>query len=184
MLNRKNDCHIVPNGKVQNAHLFGLVVLAAIASSWCWRHLKLCWRHGEEETTQVGGGKDFTVCLCKRSHEGERVTGQLSHNALATAHEYNGTWPNSEKQPWTPASCGPDTAGHAADTSRTRPDGPDGSDTPRRAGHGRKGWTRQGENQKKGKRRENQKEGERRENQKEERREETPEGAVSAILSV
>ena len=34
----------------------------------------------EEETTQAGGGKGFTVCPCKRPHEGERVTGQLSHS--------------------------------------------------------------------------------------------------------
>ena len=52
----------------------------------------------EEETTQVGGGKCFTVCLCKRSHEGERVTGQLSHNTLATAHACNGIWPASKKK--------------------------------------------------------------------------------------
>ena len=50
-----------------------------------------------EETTQVGGGKGLTVCLCKRPHEGERVTGQLSHNTLPTAHAHNGTWPTSKK---------------------------------------------------------------------------------------
>ena len=33
--------HIVPNGKVQNAQVFGPLVLAATASSWCWRRLKL-----------------------------------------------------------------------------------------------------------------------------------------------
>ena len=42
-------------------------------------------------------GRGLTVCLCKRAHEGERVTGQLSHNTLSTAHEYNGTWPTSKK---------------------------------------------------------------------------------------
>ena len=47
----------------------------------------------EEETTHADGGKGLTVCLCKRPHEAEHVTGQLSHNALATAHAYNGTWP-------------------------------------------------------------------------------------------
>ena len=46
----------------------------------------------KEETTQVGGGKGLTVCVCKRPHKGELVTGQLSHNTLVTAHAYNGTW--------------------------------------------------------------------------------------------
>ena len=53
----------------------------------------------DEETTQVGGGKGSADCLCKRSHEGERVTRQLSHNTLATALKYNGTWPVSKKKP-------------------------------------------------------------------------------------
>ena len=52
----------------------------------------------EEEATQVGGGKGLTVCLCKRPHDGERVTGQLSHNTLATAHAYNGTGTTSKKK--------------------------------------------------------------------------------------
>ena len=38
-----------------------------------------------------------TVSQCKRAHEGERVTGQLSHNTPSTAHEYNGTWLTSKK---------------------------------------------------------------------------------------
>ena len=54
-------------------------------------------RYVKEETTQVGGGKGSTVCLCKRPHDGERVTGQLSHNTLATAHAYNGTRPTTKK---------------------------------------------------------------------------------------
>ena len=53
----------------------------------------------DEETTQVGGGKGLPVCLCKRSHEGERVTGELSHNTLATTTEYNGTWLTIKKKP-------------------------------------------------------------------------------------
>ena len=36
----------------------------------------------DEETTQEGGGKGAPVCLCKRAHEGERGTGQLSHNTF------------------------------------------------------------------------------------------------------
>ena len=50
-----------------------------------------------EETTQVGDGKGLTVCLCKRPHEGERVTGQISRNTLATAHTHNGTWSTVKK---------------------------------------------------------------------------------------
>ena len=106
-MHRKNDCHTVPNGKVQNARLFGLFVLAArrifvelaslevVTAPWSVQPN----RHVEEETTQVGGGQGSTstVCLCKRPHDGERVAGQLSHNALATAHAYNGTWPTSKK---------------------------------------------------------------------------------------
>ena len=45
----------------------------------------------DEETTQVGGGKGSTFSLRKRSREDERVTGQLSRNAISTAHEYSGT---------------------------------------------------------------------------------------------
>ena len=69
--------HIVPNGEVQDA-------------PWSVQPN----RYVEEETTQVGG---LTVCLCKHPHQGERVTGQLSHNTLATAHAYKGTWPTSLK---------------------------------------------------------------------------------------
>ena len=85
--------------------MLGLLVLAVIASSWCWRRLKVSRRHGQSNQTctwkkrrqRVGGGNCFTFCLCKRPHEGERVTGQLSHNTFSTAHEYNGTWSTRKK---------------------------------------------------------------------------------------
>ena len=60
----------------------------------------------DEDTTQVGGGKGLTVCLCKRSHEGERVTGHLSLNTLSTAHEYNGTWPTRKNAVRVPSHAG------------------------------------------------------------------------------
>ena len=64
-------------------------------------------RYADEVTTLVGGGKGLTVCLCKRSHEGERFTKQLCHNTISTAHEYNGTQPTSK----TYAACLPYHAG-------------------------------------------------------------------------
>ena len=101
----RKDCHIVANGKVHDAHRFGFfclcsdrifVVLApfeAVTAPWSVQPN----RYVDVETTQVGGVKGSPVCLCKRAHEGERVTGQLSHNTLSTAHEYNGTWSTSKK---------------------------------------------------------------------------------------
>ena len=71
-----------------------LAPLDAVTATWSVQPN----RNVEEETTQVGGGKGLTVCLCKRAHEGEHVTGQLSHDTLATAHAYNGTWPISKKK--------------------------------------------------------------------------------------
>ena len=103
---RKNDCHIVPNGKVHDAHVFGPCVLAATASSWCWRALEAVmapWsvqpnRYGDEDTTRVGGGQGLPACLCKSSHESERVTVQIYQNTLSTVHAYNGTWSTSKKK--------------------------------------------------------------------------------------
>ena len=99
LVHRKNHCHNVPNGKTRTLVLFCLFVFAAIASLWCWRRLRLCRRRGPSNQTDTWTkrrhrwvGKGLTVCLCKHAHEGERVTGQLSHNILA-AHAHNGTWP-------------------------------------------------------------------------------------------
>ena len=55
-------------------------------------------RYVDETTTQVDGGEGLPVCPCKRLHEGERVTGQLSRSTLSTVHEYNGNWPTSKEQ--------------------------------------------------------------------------------------
>ena len=99
--NSKNAFHFVPNGKVHDAQLFGLFVVAAtnrvlvVTALWSVQPN----RYVDEETTQMGGDKGLPVFLRKRAHEGERVTGQLSHNTLSTTHEYeyNGTWPTSKK---------------------------------------------------------------------------------------
>ena len=55
-------------------------------------------RYVDQEKTQVGGGKGSTVCLCKSSHEGERVTGQLSNSTLSRPHGYDSAWPTSKKK--------------------------------------------------------------------------------------
>ena len=98
---QKNDCHFVPNGKVQNARVFGLyclcchrifVVLApleAVTAPWSVQPSS----YVDEETTQVGGGKGLTVCLCMRPHEGGRATGQLSHLRRHTQTTAFGTKP-------------------------------------------------------------------------------------------
>ena len=74
-----NDFQIVPNGKVQSAHLFGPCVLVATASSWCWHRVKLCLRHGPSNQTDTWNksrhkwavARDYqSVC----AHEGEPVT--------------------------------------------------------------------------------------------------------------
>ena len=78
----------------RGASVCGLAPLEAVTAPWSVQPN----RYVDEKTTQVGGDKGLTVCLCKRSHEGERVTRQFFHNTLSTAHENNGTWPTSLKK--------------------------------------------------------------------------------------
>ena len=99
LLNSKNYSQVVPNGKSPRCsfvrsfcpccdHIF--VVLAPLEAATAPRSVQPK-SYVDKETTQVGGGKGLTVCLCNRSCEGERVTGQLSHNTISTARELNGT---------------------------------------------------------------------------------------------
>ena len=98
---RKNDCHFVPNGKVHDAHVFGPCVLAATASSWCWRALEAVtapWsvqpnRYGDEDTTRVWWPRPtslsvqeltrklarYSANLPKRTFHGTRVQRHLVH---------------------------------------------------------------------------------------------------------
>ena len=70
-----NHCHIVPNGKVQNASLFGLFVLSAIASSLCRRRLRLWRRHGPSNQTDT---------WTKRRHRS--VVARAYQSVCASAH--------------------------------------------------------------------------------------------------
>ena len=102
ILHSKNDLHTVPSGKVQNAHLFGPIVLAATASSWCWRRFKW-WCHGPSNQiyTWTKRRRRWVVAraqqsACESAHT--KVSALQSNFPTTQCRRHTNTWSTSIKK--------------------------------------------------------------------------------------